>query len=171
MSNAYNNMGSELKGFNTSDTLVTIDSLWAGWYEVVVYDLNHCSVATSSTELRNAEVPQLTVTGTEYPNGYYYSCDTCIDAEMTAIVNGGSGEYTRLVNLAKEKNLKIQLAQIGGYEPLMDVMALRRRERLARAAYFFASGKLFTEKVWCLQLPNKRNNSFKILGAVMLILR
>ncbi len=120
MSNAYSNMGAELKGFNTSDTLVTIDSLWAGWYEVVVYDLNHCSVANSSTELRNAEVPQLTVTGTEYPNGYYYSCDTCIDAEMTAIVNGGSGEYTYYWLQAPDGAFPVKLTGASGFVQMED---------------------------------------------------
>ena len=75
---------------NTSDTLIELDSLGAGWYNVWVNDMSMCGNG-SGVELRQAEPPVVTVSGTEYENGYYFSCDTCGDAQMSANVAGGFG--------------------------------------------------------------------------------
>lgn len=76
--------------FNTSDTLITLDSLEAGNYWVQVSDMTGCWNG-SNVEVREAEQPHARIDGTEYENGYYFSCDTCHDAQMTAAVTGGNG--------------------------------------------------------------------------------
>lgn len=74
----------------SSDTLIELDSLEAGWYDVWVNDMSQCGNGTG-IELRQAEPPRVSVGGTEYENGYYFSCDTCHDAQMTATATGGYG--------------------------------------------------------------------------------
>ncbi|MCG3167166.1 MAG: hypothetical protein POELPBGB_02950 [Bacteroidia bacterium] len=75
---------------NTNDTLIEIDSLSAGWYDVWVNDMSQCGNG-NGIELRQAEPPRVSVGGTEYENGYYFSCDTCHDAQLSASVMGGYG--------------------------------------------------------------------------------
>jgi len=100
--NSYNNNGNNntamaTSGYNmyfsTSDTLVELDSLEAGWYNINANDMSGCGNG-NGVELRQAEPPRVSVSGTVYENGYYFSCDTCHDAQMTAIVTpplGGQG--------------------------------------------------------------------------------
>lgn len=76
--------------FYTSDTLLVIDSLAAGNYWVNVNDMSNCQ-SGSNVEIRQTEPPRISVGGTEYENGYYFSCDSCHDAQMSAAVTGGFG--------------------------------------------------------------------------------
>jgi hypothetical protein len=91
----YNNNPTEAtEGYyryiSTSDTLIEVDSLWSGWYDVWVNDMNGCGNG-SVIELQQAEPPRVQVDGTIYENGYYFSCDTCHDAQLSASVTGGNG--------------------------------------------------------------------------------
>ena len=114
----YNNMPTPAQNgyyryFNTSDTLIELDSLEAGWYDVKINDMNQCG-SGSGVELHQAEAPRVTVNGTEYENGYYFSCDTCADAQMTAVVTGGNGnmEYYWFETPAEQANMSLKGASL-----------------------------------------------------------
>ncbi len=97
---SYNNQNTQTQneeGFyyniSTSNTLIEIDSLSANWYNVWVNDMSSCG-SGSGVELRQAAPPKVSVSGTEYENGYYFSCDTCHDAQMSAVITGGNGNLS-----------------------------------------------------------------------------
>jgi hypothetical protein len=80
---------------NTSDTLVIVDSLKAGFYDVSIADMSGCGSNYQFIELTSPPPLQVHVVPTTLPNGYYTSCDTCDDgmAEMQVLNSYGSLQY------------------------------------------------------------------------------
>lgn len=77
----------------TSDTLVVLDSLDGGDYWIDVNDANGCygnaEITLSPEPIRFADGQWHT-----YPNGELFSCDTCNDAQVTVMLEGGVPPYT-----------------------------------------------------------------------------
>lgn len=78
---------------STSDPQVTITGLSAGTYSVKVTDMSGCGSANESIELLAPPAVKVDVVPTTYPNGFYFSCETCSDGSITAAALTGSGPY------------------------------------------------------------------------------
>lgn len=79
--------------FSTSDTLVVVDSLAAGYYQVKVSTMGGCGGAYNSIELTWPPELSVRVQPTTLPNGHYLSCDTCADGSAQINVAGGTGPF------------------------------------------------------------------------------
>ena len=79
---------------STSDTIVTIDSLAVGSYDVRVSDMGGCGGTYQYIELTSPPALQVSTTPSEYPGGGYFSCDTCTDGTVDAAVLNGVAPYS-----------------------------------------------------------------------------
>jgi hypothetical protein len=81
-------MGGYFNGFSrdttVDDTSFTLHGYSAGNVGITVQDAGGCSASLSQNiNLNKPRTPQVFVTGEVKPNGYYFSCDTCTDANMS----------------------------------------------------------------------------------------
>lgn len=77
----------------TSDTLVVINNLGAGNYDVKVSTMGGCGGSYQSIELTSPPELNVRVQPTVLPNGHYLSCDSCADATAQINVAGGTGPF------------------------------------------------------------------------------
>jgi hypothetical protein len=78
----------------TSDTLITIDSLYAGNYNLKVNGSGGCAEQQQWLELTHPDELRLTVVPQQLPNGYSFSCDTCADGSAEAVGLSGQAPYS-----------------------------------------------------------------------------
>ncbi len=81
-------MGGYTNGFSkdtmVNDTSFTLHGFSAGNVGISVQDAGGCTASLSQNiNLNKPGTPQVFVTGEVKPNGYYFSCDTCTDANMS----------------------------------------------------------------------------------------
>lgn len=80
-----------------TDTLVSIEDLGAGVYIVQVFNSSGTGCeATGTDTLVEPGKPVFTVEGGVYGNGYYISCDTCLDGHFTMDIGSAVGTPTLL---------------------------------------------------------------------------
>ena len=68
----------------TSDTVIVIDSLGAGYYNIDISDMSGCGSDGQSIELTSPPSLKVDAVPLTLGNGYYFSCDTCPDGSVTA---------------------------------------------------------------------------------------
>ncbi|MBX7183322.1 MAG: hypothetical protein K1X82_14515, partial [Bacteroidia bacterium] len=83
------NMGGYTTGFSrdttVNDTSFTLHGFGAGNVGISVTDAGGCSANLSQNiNMNKPGTPEVFVTGEVRPNGYYFSCDTCTDAQLSA---------------------------------------------------------------------------------------
>ncbi|MCB9020321.1 MAG: SprB repeat-containing protein, partial [Chitinophagales bacterium] len=77
----------------TSDTIVQLDSLYAGSYYIEADGANGCYTNDGIT-LGPERVDFADGVWHTYPNGELFSCDTCNDAQVTVTLQGGVPPFT-----------------------------------------------------------------------------
>ena len=74
------------KDTTVNDTSFTLHGFSAGNVGISVQDAGGCNTNLSQNiNLKKPDMPDVFITGTTKPNGYYVSCDTCTDAELTVV--------------------------------------------------------------------------------------
>lgn len=100
--------------FSTSDSLVVVDSLGAGYYQVKVSTMSGCGGWFQGIELTAPPELNVRVQPTVLPNGHYLSCDTCADGSAQMVVEGANGalQYAWMLMAEDEQHFRLEGASL-----------------------------------------------------------